>query len=182
MMVYLVVYDSDSFKYSKELFKRIYDHIRTSVVVKEKNRNIYGSMVMSTMLGQREVETSYSHSSLLNRLDNLDEGFSSTLLLLIECTGEKDSYIYKNANIDRKLFSKIRNNPNYHPSMNTAIALELRIDETNDFLGKAEYILSPSIEFDVIVEYCIRNGVYDIFEVNNVLFDLDQDLLGVSMI
>ena len=116
------------------------------------------------------------------RLKHLDAGFSETLLRLIDRTGRKDSEIYKKANVDRKLFSKIRNQPDYKPSKATALAfafaLELDLDETKDFIGRAGYALSHSSKFDVIVEYFLVNRNYNVFELNEVLFAFDQPLIG----
>ena len=122
-------------------------------------------------------------SGLPDLLENLDAGFSETLLTLIDRTGKKDSEIYRKANVDRKLFSKIRNNPDYKPSKTTAIAfavaLELDLEETEDFISRAGYAFSHSSKFDVIIEYFIKEKVYDIFVINEALFAYDQCLLGV---
>ena len=120
--------------------------------------------------------------SLIELLRETDAGFSETLLRKIDATGKKDSEIYKKANVDRKLFSKIRNDPGYRPSKTTAlafaIALELDLEETKDLIGRAGYALSHSSKGDIIVEYFIVKRNYDIFEINAVLFEFDQKLLG----
>lgn len=120
--------------------------------------------------------------SLEDMMEHLDAGFSETLLQLIDRTGRKDSEIYKKANVDRKLFSKIRNNPGYRPSKTTAVAfamaLELDLDETQSLIGRAGYTLTHSSLFDIIVEYFIREKNYDINELNTVLFRYDQSLIG----
>ena len=120
--------------------------------------------------------------SLGDMLENLDAGFSETLLGLIDRTGKKDSEIYRRAMVDRKLFSKIRKNPDYKPSKSTALAfafaLELDIKQAQDFIRRAGYAISHSSKFDVVVEYFLVHKIYDIFELNEVLYKFDQPLLG----
>ncbi len=186
MQVYLVVFEKQSFELSEKLFKSVSSYIDANYVSDKMNLE-YGT----SKLRRRDYEEMLLHESsyeitskMLNldgMLNNLDRGFSETLLDLIDRTGKKDSEIYKKANVDRKLFSKIRTNADYRPSKTTAIAfaiaLELNIDETNDLLSKAGFALSQSSKFDVIVRYFIENKKYDIFELNSVLFEFDQPLI-----
>ena len=108
--------------------------------------------------------------------------FQEHLFRLIDRKGLKDSEVYKRANIDRKHFSKIKNNVDYNPSKRTAlafaVALELSLDEALDLLGRAGMTLSRSSEFDIIMEYCLENHITDIMEINCILFEYEQPLLG----
>lgn len=112
----------------------------------------------------------------------VEQSFSTALMQLIESKGIDHVEVYKRANIDRKLFSKIRTQHEYIPSKKTiialALALELSLDETQKLLEKAGFTLSRSILSDVIIEYFITQGKYDIFEINSVLFAYNQPTFG----
>lgn len=110
------------------------------------------------------------------------ETFQQALFRMIDERGLKDSEVYKRANMDKKLFSKIRSNADYQPKKITAIslalALRLNLDETRDFIGRAGFALTHTSKFDIIIEYFIENKNYDLFEINQVLFAFGEPLIG----
>ena len=185
MTVYLVIFSRTAYAIGNKLFADIAayidDHYVDAHTDSRRERMRRRGVVESRMLTAYE-DAPVAASGLDEALAHLDAGFSETLLKLIDRSGKKDSEIYKKANVDRKLFSKIRNNPDYKPSKPTAIAfaiaLELNLDETRDLVARAGYALSASSKFDVIIEYFIRQKKYDIFEINEALFAFDQSLLG----
>ncbi len=201
MLVYIVVFDKDSFKISEKLFNDITEYIDDKYVEThfEFNRYQRSADDESTVLAETCILSDSDSAtfaapsiqsiampkaaSLEEAIGQIDESFSQMLLRKIDEKGMKDSECYKKANVDRKLFSKIRGDVNYRPSKTTAIAfaiaLELDLNEAKDMLMKAGYALSHSNKFDIIIEYFISNGRYNIFEINEALFAFDQSLLGV---
>ena len=193
MTVYLVIFDRKAYQISGKLFADIAEYIddhyvdthtdsrrvrmRRMSVFESRAEAICESAMLAPMMAPKAAD------GLDDLLAHLDAGFSETLLKLIDRSGKKDAEVYKKANVDRKLFSKIRNNPDYKPSKSTAIAfaiaLELNLDETRDLIARAGYALSASSKFDVIIEYFIGQKKYNIFEINEALFAFDQSLLGV---
>lgn len=201
MTVYLVVYDADLFQIGKQRFQDIAEYIDEHYVQahtlynarepmvprREEMERSEASMAPLPMSGAAPAARPAAGQkkprfSLRDLERDLDESFSQMLLRKIDEQGMKDAECYKKANVDRKLFSKIRKDVYYKPSKPTAIAfaiaLELDLRETEELLKKAGFALSHSNRFDVIIEYFIVHGNYDIFEINEALFAFDQPLLG----
>lgn len=203
MMVYLVIFDRAAYQISEKLFADIAQYIDDHYV--DAHTDSHTRRLQQQALFSEEPPMCSSvlpeymddiddilefpkgrlfarASSLEDALAQMDESFSEMLLRKIDEKGITDAQCYKKANIDRKLFSKIRSNRRYKPSKPTAIAfaiaLELPLEETKDLLQKAGYALSHSNKFDIIVEYFIRQKNYNVFEINEALFAFDQSLLG----
>ncbi len=194
MDVYLAIFDRRSFEVNKELLGAVTSYIDKNYI----SSHIFRRSTIESL--NTIVQSIPSHSAAIppakgapaaadakaldDVLGELDEPFNTTLLKLIDARGKTDAEVYKRANIDRKLFSKIRTGKGYTPGKRTilalAIALELNLQETDDLLKRAGYTLSHSRIFDVIVEFFIINKKYDIFEINEVLFKYDQPLLGAG--
>ena len=187
MQVYIVIFDKAAYQISGKLFADIAEYIDDNYVDEHtdyRRENMRRSVPMEkTILSPCcESKCLMPEDDLDTMLGQMDESFAEMLLRKIDEKGMTDAECYKKANIDRKLFSKIRSNMLYKPSKPTAIAfaiaLELSLDETEDMLRKAGFALSNSNKFDVIIQYFISHGNYNIYEINEVLFAFDQSLLG----
>ena len=210
MTVYLVVYGRQLFEISSKLFADVKEYISENLIIREdRNERLKHAATMADILTAREKAQAkkpyiaeYSASmpamphtapnippgggteaDINNLFRNMDASFSEYLLTLIDKSGMTDAQVYKKANVDRKLFSKIRSNPQYRPSKTTAvafaIALGLDMNGTRDLIGRAGYALTHSSKFDIIIEYFLTRKNYNIFEINEVLFAFDQPLIGV---
>ncbi|MBE6864339.1 MAG: O-acetyl-ADP-ribose deacetylase [Ruminococcus flavefaciens] len=211
MDIILVIFDRDSFEVSSGIVGRIRQYISDAYAREhtERDRNkrsiaaeagmcqSFGAKPTGKISGlfSRKKESSESillendsavccepKADLEGMLNAHDESFSESLLRLIDEKGMTDVETYKKANIDRKLFSKIRSDKNYKPKKQTAvafaIALELDLCETEELLKKAGFALSGSLKFDLIIRYFIEHSNYNIYEINEALFAFDQSLIG----
>ncbi len=202
MRVYLVVYDKQSFEISSELYSEVEEYIDRNFVKPDHNRRIVCDVGASMDIEQSNIKRYTAKKSntpkrssaqykkdLFEEIKNIDDmfremdmSFSVYLLKLITDSGMTDVEVYKRANVDRKLFSKIRSNREYKPSKTTAvafaIALRLDMDGAKDLIGRAGYALTRSSKFDIVIEYFITHGNYNIFEINEVLFSFDLPLIG----
>lgn len=207
MQVYLVVFDEEAYRLSDKLFDSIKRYIDSryadrALWLEERRRRhpfrpayaggdacTAGSLRQERLCSSEPAAMadcapvlSAPQARLKDVVWHIEESFTQMLLRLIDESGKSDPMVYKRANLDRKLFSKIRSTPNYKPSKNTALALavslELDLARTTELLRRAGYALSPASRFDLIVEYFIREGNYNIFEINEALYAFCESQLG----
>ena len=187
MMVYLVIFDRKAYEISDKLYSDIATYIDDRYVDEHSDspslQRVRFREFENACLKEESVPlSSANQKSITDWLEDIDESFSEMLLRKINESGMSDAECYKKANIDRKLFSKIRSDKLYKPSKPTvlafALALELSLEEMQDMLAKARFALSHSSKFDLIIEYFVKQGNYNVYEINEALFAFDQSLIG----
>lgn len=191
MQIYLVVFDRSSFRLSEQLFPGIASYIdeyyAKTFPQAVRARDTTATMASAPSCSAHREDANWDEDahigmSLEEFLRLEDAGFTETLLRLIDQRGKKDAEVYRKANLSKQHFSKIRNNPHYRPSKPTAIALalalELDLETTRDLIGRAGYALTNSSKFDLIIQYFIEHGIYDVVQINLTLYEFDQSLLG----
>ncbi len=185
--VYLVFYRKKEYKIKRDLFDDVRDYIDESRGFSDADTVFLGDlcaedyMMQSSRFSQKKLLAKNS-SSLEEMLKNADDCFTVTLLKLIDARRMTDVECYKKANVSKQTWYKIMNEKNYKPSKNTAVsfavALGLTLPETERLLATAGFALSDSSKFDIIIKYFLINGIYDVFTINQTLFEFDQPLMG----
>ncbi|MGN1422127.1 MAG: macro domain-containing protein [Oscillospiraceae bacterium] len=194
MEVILVLFDKSAFRISKELRLNIQSYIDDKYSEEHYPLECEADMARLNAVSTREYTPERQASarfkkisapnidSLKKRLNNKDISFAKKLFGMIDERGMTDPEVYNRANISKQVFSKMRKDEKYHPKKNTvlalAVALKLSLAETNELLSYAGYTLAANDKVDIVVSYFIEKGVYDIFDINDVLFDFDLTLLG----
>ena len=166
---------------TQNILRELSQYIEDNYQPQAYDRVDYGKEIGSVKSGDSKHPNGES-VSLESLLNEVGKSFHEMLFYQIDKSGMTDVDIYKRANIDRKLFSKIRSNPAYHPRKQTvlalAIALKLSLDDTIDLLARAEYALSPGSKGDLIVKYFIEHKIYDVMTINFALDEYEQPTLG----
>jgi hypothetical protein len=210
MLVYLVVFDEKSFQLSGQIIGTVQSFIDANYVATRRETEYRGSRIRRRMEAEafdasdlEEHEARYmkaqeqeeapeskllsgticSNASLDDQFAHMGGTFQEKLFEMIEYRGLTNVEVYTRANLDRKHFSKIQCNVNYHPSKKTAmalcIALKLDLEESRDLLARAEWAFSPNRKLDLIVMNAIVNHEYNINQVNAILFEYGQECLGI---
>ena len=199
LTVYLCVFDKESYSFSQKLFSDIqefindeyvdehdedfYENFDDSIDEMPMAKCIQAPMCADAMMPCKRETSSAAGKSLREYMKQMDRSFQEMLFDLIDESGMTDVECYKKANVDKRTFSKIKSNKDYKPSKQTviafAISLQLDMDTTQELLATAGFTLSRSKVFDKIIRYFIHNSNYDNFEINEALFEFDQQLLGV---
>lgn len=187
MEVYLAVFNKEAFSAGLALMGKVEAYIDENYVQTHRDRRrrfLQGESLAAEWDSPNLSAAPSAFAGMPPTFAAIDRPFNETLLALVDAKGMTDPEVYKRANIDRKLFNKIKNNSKYMPGKRTVIALaiglRLSLEETEELLKCAGYALSHSQLFDVIVEYFIVHGEYDYMTINEVLFQYDQALLGTA--
>ena len=148
---------------------------------KKKPKDPYNASEVVRML--RNYSDAGNFNEMIKTLEaNINQTFVDRLLFYINEKGVKDSEVYKAAQVDKRLFSKMVSNREYKPSKDTAVALalalELSLNEANDMLSRAGYAFSHSNKRDIIIEFLFREKIYNLIDANDILYRLRQKLIG----
>jgi O-acetyl-ADP-ribose deacetylase (regulator of RNase III)/DNA-binding XRE family transcriptional regulator len=176
MTVYLAVFGHRAFALSKKLADEVHEYIDDHYVDErpDRRRRLTEADYMMPMMAEGEKANDFCMSAPPESEIATEPPFAQVMMKYIDSHHMTDPEVYNRANITKQSYFKIKTEkcrPKKPTALALCVAMKLTLQETIHFLQLAGYALSPSSRQDLIVQYFISRNIYNVFEINSVLFD-----------